>query len=73
MTGGLEHPGIIPVYGLGRTPDGRPFYAMRFIKRNNPEENNFKGDTLKDAIQRFHEAEKQPQRDPGQSIWNCAT
>ena len=67
VTGGLEHPGIVPVYGLGHTPDGRPFYAMRFIKRNNREENNLRGDTLKDAIQLFHEAEKQPGRDPGQS------
>ena len=57
VTGGLEHPGIVPVYGLGHTPDGRPFYAMRFIK----------GDSLKEAIRRFHEAEKQPRRDPGRS------
>src|SRR5262249_10742331 len=47
VTGGLEHPGIIPVYGLGHFDDGRPFYAMRFIK----------GDSLKDAIRQFHEAE----------------
>ncbi|HEX4619996.1 MAG TPA: hypothetical protein VH208_00385, partial [Myxococcaceae bacterium] len=40
VTGGLEHPGIVPVYGLGHTPDGRPFYAMRFIK----------GNSLKEAI-----------------------
>src|SRR5476651_1569410 len=40
ITGGLEHPGIVPVYGLGQYDDGRPFYAMRFIK----------GDSLKDAI-----------------------
>jgi hypothetical protein len=26
-TGGLEHPGIVPVYGLGHYADGRPFYA----------------------------------------------
>jgi len=32
ITGGLEHPGIVPVYGLGTYGDGRPFYAMRFIK-----------------------------------------
>jgi serine/threonine protein kinase len=32
VTGGLEHPGIVPVYGLGTYADGRPFYAMRFIK-----------------------------------------
>lgn len=44
VTGGLEHPGIVPVYGLGRYADGRPFYAMRFIQ----------GDSLKDALERFH-------------------
>ena len=46
ITGGLEHPGIVPVYGLGSHPDGRPFYAMRFIR----------GDSLKEAIDRFHGA-----------------
>ena len=48
VTGGLEHPGIVPVYGLGHTPDGRPYYAMRFIR----------GDSLKEAIRRFHQAER---------------
>ena len=48
ITGGLEHPGIVPVYGLGRHPDGRPFYAMRFIH----------GDSLKEAIERFHQRER---------------
>jgi serine/threonine protein kinase len=46
ITGGLEHPGIVPVYGLGTYADGRPFYAMRFIK----------GDSLKDAIARYHKS-----------------
>lgn len=32
ITGGLEHPGIVPVYGIGTYADGRPFYAMRFIR-----------------------------------------
>src|SRR5262249_8509776 len=32
ITGRLEHPGIVPVYGLGQDAEGRPFYAMRFIK-----------------------------------------
>ena len=32
ITGGLEHPGIIPVYGLVVDDDGRPYYAMRFIE-----------------------------------------
>jgi serine/threonine protein kinase len=44
VTGGLEHPGIVPVYGLGTYADGRPYYAMRFIR----------GDSLKEAIARFH-------------------
>src|SRR5262249_46738585 len=44
VTGRLEHPGIVPVYGLGSYPDGRPFYAMRFVK----------GDNLDHAIRRFH-------------------
>ena len=44
VTGGLEHPGIVPVYSLGHHGDGRPFYAMRFIR----------GDSLKEAIERFH-------------------
>ena len=44
ITGGLEHPGIVPVYGLGQYADGRPYYAMRFIR----------GDSLKEAIDHFH-------------------
>jgi serine/threonine protein kinase len=55
ITGRLEHPGIVPAYGLTRDADGRPCYAMRLIK----------GGTLKDAIQRFHEADR-PGRDPGE-------
>jgi len=55
ITGRLEHPGIIPVYGLGSYADGRPFYAMRFIK----------GDNLKDAIAHFHELDV-PGRVPGE-------
>ena len=37
ITGGLEHPGIVPVYGLGTYLDGRPFYAMRFIRGESPQ------------------------------------
>src|SRR5262249_3539983 len=44
ITGGLEHPGVVPVYGLGTYDGGRPYYAMRFIK----------GDSLKEAIEQFH-------------------
>ena len=45
ITGGLEHPGIVPVYGLGHHPDGRPFYVMRFVR----------GESLKEAIEAFHQ------------------
>ncbi|MEW5737900.1 MAG: serine/threonine-protein kinase [Myxococcota bacterium] len=27
----LEHPGVVPVYELGRRPDGTPYYTMRRI------------------------------------------
>jgi WD40 repeat protein/tRNA A-37 threonylcarbamoyl transferase component Bud32 len=55
ITGGLEHPGIVPVYGLGKYADGRPFYAMRLIR----------GHSLKEAIERFHQADG-PAREPGE-------
>jgi len=44
VTGRLEHPGIVPVYGMGTLADGRAFYAMRLIR----------GETLEVAIRRFH-------------------
>src|SRR5262249_34729310 len=31
ITGQLEHPGIVPVYGLLHTPSSKPRYAMRFV------------------------------------------
>jgi serine/threonine-protein kinase len=53
VTGRLESPGVVPVYGLGQYADGRPFYAMRLID----------GETLKEAIHRFHAG---PGADPGE-------
>src|SRR5262245_40992740 len=33
ITGQLEHPGVVPVYELGRSPDDpHPFYIMRLVK-----------------------------------------
>lgn len=40
VTSQLEHPGVVPVYGLGIGAKGRPYYAMRLIK----------GTTLQQAI-----------------------
>lgn len=32
ITGGLEHPGVVPVHELGQTPHGIPYYTMRFVR-----------------------------------------
>jgi formylglycine-generating enzyme required for sulfatase activity/serine/threonine protein kinase len=32
VQGGLEHPGIVPVYEIGQTPAGIPYYTMRFVR-----------------------------------------
>ncbi len=53
VTGGLEHPGIVPVYGMGQYADGRPFYAMRFIR----------GSSLKEALERFHDPQTKQNQD----------
>jgi tetratricopeptide (TPR) repeat protein/tRNA A-37 threonylcarbamoyl transferase component Bud32 len=45
VTGSLEHPGIVPVYSYGRHSDGRPYYAMRFIR----------GRSMRDEIEDFHQ------------------
>jgi eukaryotic-like serine/threonine-protein kinase len=55
ITGRLEHPGLVPVYGLGQDSENRPCYAMRFIC----------GETLEEAINRFHELDR-PGRPPGE-------
>lgn len=44
VTARLDHPGVVPVYGFGRTPDGRLCYAMRFIQ----------GETLEERIAKVH-------------------
>lgn len=44
ITGRLDHPGIVPVHGLGLTESQQPFYTMRFIR----------GETYDLAIHRYH-------------------
>src|SRR5262249_47402916 len=46
ITAHLEHPGIVPVYGLITDTAGQPCYAMRFIE----------GESLKEACDRYHAA-----------------
>ena len=43
ITGSLEHPGIVPIHGMGRDASGQAFYVMKFIR----------GETLQVAINRF--------------------
>src|SRR5690349_8600453 len=40
VTARLQHPGILPIYEIGRWPDGTPFYAMRLVD----------GRTLREAL-----------------------
>src|SRR5262249_9458277 len=42
ITARLQHPGIVPIYEIGRWPDGTPFYSMRMVD----------GRTLREAIER---------------------
>ncbi|MFO0876053.1 MAG: serine/threonine-protein kinase [Gemmataceae bacterium] len=55
VTALLEHPGVVPVHGLGSDADGQLFYAMRFIQ----------GESYEQAIRQFHAADATP-RDPGE-------
>ncbi len=54
ITARLQHPGIVPIYGLGQDDNG-PFYTMPLIQ----------GQTLQEAIQAFH-GDESLRRDPGQ-------
>ncbi|MCA9218414.1 MAG: protein kinase [Planctomycetales bacterium] len=53
VTGALEHPGIIPVYGLGVNKEGYPYYAMRFIR----------GESMQQAIVRIHSPQNSETRE----------
>jgi serine/threonine-protein kinase len=53
ITAGLQHPGIVPIYGLGQDEDG-PFYTMPFIQ----------GQTLQEAIEGLY-GDESLRRDAG--------
>src|SRR5262249_7795473 len=46
ITARLDHPGVVPVYGIGEAWSGRPFYVMRLVN----------GRELSQAIQEYHSA-----------------
>ncbi|HVS39014.1 MAG TPA: serine/threonine-protein kinase, partial [Gemmataceae bacterium] len=58
ITGRLEHPGVVPLYGKGQDADGRPFYAMRFIR----------GRSLRSAIEEFYKPENAKKEPGGRAV-----
>jgi serine/threonine protein kinase len=50
---GLEHPGIVPVHDVGTLPDGRVFYAMKFVRGSRLDEYAAVNDSLRDRLRKF--------------------
>jgi serine/threonine protein kinase len=49
----LEHPGIVPVHDVGTLPDGRVFYAMKFVRGSRLDEYAKQVDTVRDRLRKF--------------------
>jgi serine/threonine protein kinase len=49
----LEHPGIVPVHDVGVLPEGRVFYAMKYVRGNRLDEYAAEVDSLKDRLRKF--------------------
>jgi serine/threonine protein kinase len=49
----LEHPGIVPVHDAGTLPDGREYYAMKFVRGQRLDEYVRENDSLKDRLRKF--------------------
>lgn len=50
---GLEHPGIVPLHDVGTLPDGRIFYAMKFVRGARLDEYAAQGASLRDRLRKF--------------------
>jgi serine/threonine protein kinase len=50
---GLEHPGIVPVHDVGTLPDGRIYYAMKFVRGSRLDEYATQGASLRDRLRKF--------------------
>jgi len=55
VTGQLDHPNIVPVYDLGRLPDGSPYYTMKLVL----------GRTLRDVLAGLRDGDEPTRRDFG--------
>jgi eukaryotic-like serine/threonine-protein kinase len=49
----LEHPGIVPVHDVGVLPDGRIFYAMKFVRGVRLDEYAASNDSIRDRLRKF--------------------
>ena len=49
----LEHPGIVPVHDVGTLPDGRIYYAMKFVRGSRLDEYAAHGASLNDRLRKF--------------------
>ena len=49
----LEHPGIVPVHDVGVLPDGRVFYAMKFVRGNRLDEYAAQNTSIRDRLRKF--------------------
>jgi serine/threonine-protein kinase len=52
----LEHPGIVPVHDVGTLPDGRVFYAMKFVRGSRLDEYAAQNASLRDRLRKFQSA-----------------
>lgn len=50
---GLEHPGIVPVHDVGVLPDGRVFYAMKFVRGSRLDEYAAENSSIRDRLRKF--------------------
>jgi serine/threonine-protein kinase len=49
----LEHPGIVPVHDVGVLPDGRVFYAMKYVRGSRLDEYAAQDVSLGDRLRKF--------------------
>ena len=49
----LEHPGIVPVHDVGTLPDGRVFYAMKFVRGSRLDEYAALNDSIRERLRKF--------------------
>jgi len=52
----LEHPGIVPVHDVGVLPDGRVFYAMKYVRGSRLDEYAAQHSSLRDRLRKFQAA-----------------